>query len=405
MNSLWFFSIEGKADLPIFKILSPGVSGPSLQDLQNLFTVGSRYEGTVLDILPGEGALLRIAGQTVMAQTGRAIGRFAEAKLPLAKGLKAEFEVREVSPQVVLKMVGESPVVPQADSLGRTEEWQRESFRQFLTLRQETGNILDNVARQLRQTLDFSPDMAERLRPLSSLLDRVLMGQEPNPSVFKSMGLSWENKLSTHFLKGQISDSKGLVEMDIKGLVMQALNSLAGAEPDNALVRTLSSLLNLIEGYQSANMWLLSPVVPKADSPGRKGESVVFLPVWFSKQAGWGECELLLDREPDEKGGAKDGTDGPFRALFFLNMSRLGPMRVSLQVRDKKIKCLFMVADKTRQEYVTRSLPEISDRLASSGFTILSMECIRKEKKEIEDVSAWFETLKKVKQPLLHVVI
>jgi hypothetical protein len=381
--------IEGKADLPIFKILSPGVSGPSLQDLQNLFTVGSRYEGTVLDILPGEGALLRIAGQIVMAQTG----------LPLAKGLKAEFEVREVSPQVVLKMVGESPA----------EEWQRESFRQFLTLRQETGNILDNVARQLRQTLDSSPDMAERLRPLSSLLDRVLMGQEPNPSVFKLMGLSWENKLSTHFLschrschgqirlgeKGQLPDSRGLVETDIKGLVMQTVHSLSRSEPDSALARALSSLFNLIEGYQSANARLLSP----------EGEPAIFLPVWFSKQAGWGECELLLDREPDEKGGSKDGTDGPFRALFFLNMSRLGPMRVSLQVRDKKIKCLFMVADKTRQEYVTRSLPEISDRLASSGFTILSMECIRKEKKEIEDVSAWFETLKKVKQPLLHVVI
>ncbi|MDP2992797.1 MAG: hypothetical protein Q8N82_05470 [Deltaproteobacteria bacterium] len=319
--------IEGKADLPIFKILSAGGSGPSLQDLQNLFTIGSRYEGTVLDILPGEGALLRIAGQTVMAQTGRAIGRFAEAKLPLAKGLKAEFEVREVSPQVVLKMVGESPVVPQADSLGRTEEWQKESFRQFLTLRQETGYILDNVVRQLRQTLDSSPDMAERLRPLSSLLDRVLMGQEPNPSVFKSMGLSWENKLSTHFLKGQLPDSRGLLETDIKGLVMQTLNSLSGSKPDSALARALSSLLNLIEGYQSANMWLLSP----------EGESVVFLPVWFSKQAGWGECELLLDREPDEKGGAKDGTDGPFRALFFLNMSRLGPMRVSWLVRDIKI--------------------------------------------------------------------
>ncbi|MFZ5994815.1 MAG: flagellar hook-length control protein FliK [Thermodesulfobacteriota bacterium] len=367
--------IEGKADLPIFKILSAGGAGHSLQDLQNLFTVGSRYEGTVLDILPGEGALLRIAGQTVMAQTD----------LPLVKGLKAEFEVREVSPQVVLKMAVGTPA----------EEWQRDSFRQFFTLRQETGNILDNVARQLRQALDSSPDMAETLRPLSGLLDRVLMGQDPNPSVFKSMGLSWENKLRAHLLKGRLPDVRGLVETDIKGLVMQALSSLSGSEPDSAPARTLSSLLNLIEGYQSANMWLLSP----------EGESVVFLPVWFSKQAGWGECELLLDREPDEKGGAKDGTDGPFRALFFLNMSRLGPMRISLQVRDKKIKCLFMVADKTRQKYVTRSLPELNDRLASSGFTILSMECIRKEKKEIEDVSAWFETLKNIKQPLLHVVI
>ncbi|MEW5947810.1 MAG: hypothetical protein AB1711_00145 [Thermodesulfobacteriota bacterium] len=377
--------IEGKADLPIFKILSAGGAGHSLQDLQNLFTVGSRYEGTVLDILPGEGALLRIAGQTVMAQTD----------LPLVKGLKAEFEVREVSPQVVLKMAVGTP----------DEEWQRDSFRQFFTLRQETGNILDNVARQLRQALDSSADMAETLRPLSGLLDRILVGQDPNPSVFKAIGLSWENKLRTHLLKGQLPDSRGLVETDIKGLVMQALSSLSESGPDSAPARALSSLLNLIEGYQSANIRLLSPVVPEADSPGRKGESIVFLPVWFSKQAGWGECELLLDREPDEKGGAKDGRDGPFRALFFLNMSRLGPMRISLQVRDKKIKCLFMVADKTRQEYVTRSLPELSDRLVSTGFTILSMGCIRKEKKEIEDVSAWFETLKKVKQPLLHVVI
>ncbi|MDI6789161.1 MAG: flagellar hook-length control protein FliK [Thermodesulfobacteriota bacterium] len=367
--------IEGKADLPIFKILSAGGSGPSLQDLQNLFAVGSRYEGTVLDILPGEGALLRIAGQTVMAQTG----------LPLARGLKAEFEVREVSPQVVLKMVGESPA----------EEWQKESFRQLLTLRQKTGYILGNVARQLREMPDSSSHIAERLRPLSSLWDRILVAQDPNPSVFKLMGLGWENKLRTHFLKGQLPDSRGLVETDIKGLVMQTLNSLSGSKPDSALARALSSLLNLIEGYQSANMWFLSP----------EGESVVFLPVWFSKQAGWGECELLLDREPDEKGDSKDGSEGPFRALFFLNMSGLGPMRVSLEVRDKKIKCLFMVADKTRQEYVIRSLPELSDRLASSGFTILSMECIRKEKKEIEDVSVWFETLKKVKQPLLHVVI
>ncbi len=367
--------IEGKADLPIFNILSAGGSVPSLQDLQNLFAVGSRYEGTVLDILPGEGAFLRIAGQTVMAQTG----------LPLAKGLKAEFEVREVSPQVVLKMVVGMPA----------EEWQKESFRQLLTLRQETGYVLGNVARQLREILDSSSHIAERLRPLSSLLDRILVAQDPNPSVFNLMGLGWENKLRTHLLKGQLPDPRGLVETDMKGLVMQTLNSLAGAEPDNALARELSSLLNLIEGYQSANMWPSSP----------QGGSAVFLPVWFSKQAGWGECELLLDRGPDEKGSSKDGADGPFRALFFLNMSRLGPMRASLQVRDKKIECLFMVADKTRQEYVTRSLPELGNRLVSSGFTILSMKCVRKEKKEIEDVSTWFETLKKVKQPLLHVVV
>ncbi|MEW6326980.1 MAG: hypothetical protein AB1487_05220 [Thermodesulfobacteriota bacterium] len=377
--------IDGKIDLPIFKILSPGGSGLSLQDIQNLFTIGSRYEGTVLDILPGEGALLRIAGQTVMARTG----------LPLAKGLKAEFEVREVSPEVVLKIVGETP----------SEEWHRESFRQFLTLRQETGNILGTVARQLREMLDSSSHIAERLRPLSRLWDEILVAQDPNPSVFKLMGLGWENRLKTHFLschrqirlgeKDQLSDSRGLVETDMKGLVMQTLNSLSGSDPNSALARTLSSLLSLIEGYQSANMQLLS----------LEGESVVFLPVWFSKQAGWGECELLLDREPDQKGGSKDGAEGPFRALFFLNMSGLGPMRVSLQVRDKKIKCLFMVADKTRQEYITRSLPELSGRLASSGFMILSMECIRKEKRKIEDVSDWFETLKNIKQPLLHVII
>ncbi len=367
--------IGGTADFPIFKILSSGASGSSIRNLQNQLTVGSRYEGTVLDIIPGKGALLDIAGQTVIAQT----------ELPLAKGLNAGFEVREVHPQVVLRMVGETPA----------EGWQKEAFKQFLALRGETSGILNNITGRLVQILDSSPHMAARLGPLSSLWGKILVAEEPLPSVLKFIGLGWESRLKTCFLGERFSDLEILLETDLKGLVMQTLNSLSESESNQFLFRALSSLLNLIEGYQSANTLY----------PSQGAESIIFLPIWFSKQAGWGECELLLQREQDEVASPERSDGSSFRALFFLNMSRLGPMRISLQVSEKRINCIFMVSDEDKQKHVAGFLPELKERLVSEGFSVRSMECMRREEKEMEDVSTWFETLKKVRQPLLHVVI
>ncbi len=368
--------IEVNPNLPITKMSAGVTEGPgSLRSLQSLLKLDSFYEGTVLDLLPGRGIVLRLAGETITAQTD----------VVLAKGTTATFQVRAVDPQIVLKVIAEKPA----------EAWPKEAFRQLITLRNDTAKILEAVTEQLSQArCDAGQEHPEGLTHLTRLWDKVLLPRPSMEQVLKSIGLNWEGKLAQSLLKGETSDFAQLIRSDLKALATEVLQNLSAQESGDGLTRALSSLLNLVEGYQSANLLLAST-----------GETGIFFPVWFSEGSGWGECELLLGKDRGGKEGNKEGKGAPYSVLFFLNMSQLGPMRISLQVMDKNVNCQFAVDSKGKQEYVEALLPELRERVSSSGFAILSMECVSKGKEEIEDVSSWFEILSDFRQPLLHVVI
>ncbi len=365
-----------KPDLSVLKVVSPrdAPASTALRNLQGLLRPGLACNGTVIEVLPGEGVLLRLAGETVMART----------EVALTQGTAAEFLVKETHPQIILKLIDHPPV----------EERQRGIFRQLLSLRGQTASVLEALTTEIEAATGRLPEAANNLDRLAGLWHRILLSDQPDPQALKLTGLGWEGRLKAALAKGEPADLARLVETDLKGLAMQTLSALSEKTPESALGRALTSLLHLIEGYQAANTLLSS-----------YGEDGVFFPVWFSGGAGWGECEILLGKEGRDEDGSAQGGEERFRALFFLDMSRLGPIRINLQVSGRKVNCLFVVSDKERQEYLTASLPELKGRLADSGFSVLSVECATRDKDQIEAVSGWFEALGGTGRPLLHIVI
>lgn len=361
----------GEGPSPVFKILEPSGAAPSgsLQSLQNSLTPGTTCEGVVIDALPDNRVLLRIADQVVMAQT----------EIALPKGATTQFLVRETQPQIVLKMVG-----------GSEEVWQKEALREFLGLRNETGSILNKVTEFLGATGQETVGANER-NALAALWNNILLADTPDPLFFKMIGLDWEAKIRKHFVNNK--NAADVVEFDLKGMLSKALGAMSEEESGGG-IRRLSALLSLIEGYQAANSLVQA-----------NERHQLVIPIWFSASMGWGECEIL-ENEKGEDGSEPDSRSSKSLTIaILLKMSRLGSLYIDLQYLNKIMTCRFTVTDKPKQEYISAFLPELKERLISSGFSIQSMECICKNEEEIEHEPHWLDVLRTAKRPLFHVVI
>ncbi|MFH1147781.1 MAG: flagellar hook-length control protein FliK, partial [Pseudomonadota bacterium] len=343
----------GEGASPVFRILGPSGAAPSgtLQSLQNTLTPGSTWQGTVVDVLPDNRVILQIGDQVVMAQT----------EIDLPKGARAEFLVKATQPQIVLKMVGGSEV----------EVWQKDALKEFLRLRNDTGSILNRVTEFL-STAGPETIGANEKNALAALWDKILLGETPSASFFKLIGVDWEAKIKGYFASN--NEAADFMEFDLKGVLSRILGTMPEEGSPGGLNRELSALLTLVEGYQATNSVLQA-----------NERHQIVLPVWFSGNTGWGECDIVIDEEGD--GGSKTGSRSSksLTIAILLRMSRLGTLCIDVRSLDKVMTCRFTATENRTRDYISAFLPELKERLVSSGFSIQSMECVCRKKEEIQD--------------------
>ncbi|MBU0479610.1 MAG: flagellar hook-length control protein FliK [Proteobacteria bacterium] len=94
-------------------------------------------------------------------------------------------------------------------------------------------------------------------------------------------------------------------------------------------------------------------------------------PCFFSASEGWGQWMFFAER----KEGAAGGIAGGYCLDFFLEMSRLGEIHLSLEVGPEELIGSFLVGDKKVRDFLRANLNELRKLLHENGFARVSLNC------------------------------
>lgn len=198
-------------------------------------------------------------------------------------------------------------------------------------------------------------------------------GSKPDPDMLKIMidklGLNWEAKLLKVLINKTITRDAAyrdhldkLINGDLKGLVSRFLNL------KDAKGAVFKRFVSTMENIQLLNRLGLEQ--------GRK----IFLPVPMQFSDGLfivGELLIHLpQKERDEDDHGRQKTDKkPFRIIFLLELSNLGPVRVELTTKGDKIEARFLLATRETKTFIENNLQPFIASLNDRGFTILQIDC------------------------------
>jgi hypothetical protein len=195
-------------------------------------------------------------------------------------------------------------------------------------------------------------------------------------SFIDGSGMIWEHKLRSLLLSGvqSRSQAEALMGQDLKAL---ALSSLA----DVGATKLLSAdgagrFLDALEQLQLLNLSGLE----------EKGKLLFIVPM--QSDEGFSFAQLLIDlgrKEGDE--ASRNEKDKVLRLSLFLDMSRLGPVRVDASIFKKVIRIGFLVCNEESQALVDRSADHLKEYLERHGFSVQQVTCQLEEQNSLADTS------------------
>jgi hypothetical protein len=314
--------------------------GTDYQYLLRLFK-DEVVEGKVLESYTLDRALLLLKGKKVHART----------HVPLREGSVLSFKVQQVSPTPILRLIGAR--FTHADAVN--------------------GSIILPAIKQnlWREVMENMPQYGLPREALSlfrklmiNLSMRLFAGSSPELlKVFiDQSGFRWEAKLKEMLLNRGIGqgDLNELLARDLKGL---SSKFLVNQEQKGGLERLIST----IENVQLLNKFGLE----------QKGK--LFFPIPLQFPDGHFTVGQLLIQLPQsqEDEGKRAREDGKriFRITFLLELSRLGPLRADLALREKDITGKILITRQEAKSRIEKGLPILVDRMRERGFSIHSMEC------------------------------
>jgi hypothetical protein len=218
------------------------------------------------------------------------------------------------------------------------------------------------------------PSIAKRIENLCS---GVLPGKRGVESAgvktfLEGCGFLWENKLRKLVLNhrtGQFHLERQ-IDHDLKGLALQAMAEKGGSHVLNRGV--IETFVDHIQKFQLLNLSGLE----------EKGRLLFFIPVQFDD--GMRFAQLLLDLGDRQQKKEISQKNGVIRASLFLEMTRLGPVRVDATMNNKSIVIGFIVTEHVVQKIVDDHVSILRDQLERHGFSVSSMRCRIRDRKDLE---------------------
>ncbi len=295
-------------------------------------------------------ARLTILGKSVSAQT----------HLPLQKGQKMVLRVTQAGAHPRFQMVetrgGDGLQVPSdtLQILGRSGPYAMLS-RLFKTLAGSdtaSGGPFGTAAvkrmARLWAAMAESADQPDR-QAVQSFLTRG--------------GMTWENKLVS-ILNAQKTLPPALVQRLIQGdLKALALLATQGAAEDNTpWMEDMRAFLDGLERLQ-----LLNHQISK-----ESGRYVVPLPFLLDEQLQFGQMLIDLGKEPLT---AMEKKDRVVRVSLLLEMSNLGHLEAEINMLKNAMTLIFRVEDDAARTLIDSHLPQLAEKLTSTGFHVHEMRC------------------------------
>lgn len=300
-------------------------------------------EGKILKILANDTLLISINGRELTART----------KLPLKPGQTMAFRIENTQPLPTLKPVG----------LKLTGADSALVLRTLAAIKQNIWQTAANLAGHGKNAdfAMFKALMQEISQGVFTKAEAGLLG-----AIIDKSGLNLEAKLKKG-LMSQKAPAKWLPKLlsgDLKGLAARIL----AQEPETAAV--LEKFIGTLEDIQVFNQ------------QGFSQEGKLFLPIPFQFGDNFFTMGQLLLQVPNEQEEASRRTDGdaPFyRAVFMLEMSRLGPLRAEMGIKAKTIFGKLWLTDSKSTQLVKKELPALTEALSAHGFKVDYFECSQKD--------------------------
>ncbi len=307
-------------------------SGPSARTAKPMagFSAGQQLSGRVLSLESDSRVVLDINGRPVTAYSA----------VQLQVGEKVEFVVSRGGDTPWLALKNEGPA--------------QQLFRLLAT--DAVGRIAEKIDLLFTENLSAAqtPDSV-RFFPFATLLSSLQIAGQPTLDNLLLSLLSFAPAKSAKLTATLIPQEKELLQL-LAHLQKYSPQPMA----DQGALRQLVSLQQAFLGFnqQAGNNLLL------------------IAPLFFAGKSGWGEW---LVRQEKEQAPNQTGGKASLRFDFFLQLSNLGEMQLSLQVRDQNLQGTFFLEDRAMVEHLSARLGKLQESLAGQGFEAPSFHCRIKE--------------------------
>lgn len=335
------------------KAFLPGIFGKTTDTTKSAkfgeqdLAPGREIKGTVLEVLPGNRALVRLMGQTINA----------ESETPLKQGQSLELVVEQTTPRLVLSLGG-----------GQTKPASllNQALGELLAGNQNIGKHISNLL-----SIDFksSPlpdqDLQQSVLKLQDAVSQITIddAKSQNAQAIRQAlselpgkaGLNQEALLA----KGQIpaDNIRSLVSLIVSRLDQQITN-LAGGDPARAAdLRQFATAAKSLGSLMEANAKANSELMP------REASLLLLLPMLIGEGLDRGQLLFDLHSSRTEHEGGKIT-----RMVFFLHLSGLGPLVIEAQAAPGLLKADFMVDQPDKARFLKDRLPELSEALGQLGY-------------------------------------
>ncbi|MBW1613605.1 MAG: flagellar hook-length control protein FliK [Deltaproteobacteria bacterium] len=328
--------------------LQPEANSKSLLKLSKNEVV----EGKVLRLFSSGNVSLLIKGRGVMARS----------YVPLKEGNILSLKVEETEPIPTLKLLG----IKFTDS------------NAINTSSILLSAIKENLWRSTFENINHHGLPKEALSPFKELTHDLSMGlfSRSTPKllweIIDKSGLNWEAKLRKIFLGKKIGGAANLDKLmqgDLKGLTSRLV---ALKEEDGVFLKRFVSAIK--------NIQLLNHL-------GLEQDRKIFIPIPIQFPDGLFTLgQLLIHLGQKEKDGntRKKSDKNPFRIMFLLELSNLGPLRADLSIKGKEIGGRFLITKEEIKFFIKNNIPSLIKKLKDKGFTVSSIECHLKDPEAVK---------------------
>jgi hypothetical protein len=401
-------------------VLSAALKAFGQKEMDAIFSKGDVLEGSVLKTLGDNQAIVRFRGVDLMAVT----------QSRLAEGQKITGKVESVTPQFTVSLIAGKTasearttgllrlLLPSKAPMGEALARALEAVRgEPASAEGQPGDVLKNLAGDLEKIMSANlekmapQDVRQALKNsgvyLESLLGKAAEGLVTRQELKAGLAVDLKANLAKalNIIEGKIANLVAALETlpetatltqaaakpmpgdaavsaqpqpapKLSADVAQAAlapKSPVGATPDEgeAALKELSRLHDTAKSLRSAlsNIELTQLLNSAGKKAGTTGEGVLMYQIPYMQNGAPETAKVYLKPEEDGEGGGGGKKKGGKKSLvFMLNMTRLGPVRVDVNVGAGHAHGFVYVENDDVAAHVRDSLKELTSALEPAGY-------------------------------------
>ena len=333
---------------PFFRHRLPAATTSS--ESKNLpIRLGEILRGTVVQSLDPHRAWMKFGDQTILV----------ESKISLPQNTELAFVVKEIWPQIILRLLDGNSADPQVASL----------LKKYFSSDVPLEKILEQLSSLWEAEKEKWPLPLQKLREQFQLfIERFSFPRESSPQALRDLvadsGLFWEARIKQWMEGRGNAPFVQLLQKDFKGFGLKFLAQLKEGFPQGkAAGEAFQAVGELLDGLEGILRKIEFYQILTHQPPEGQERMFLLLPFWLGTHLQFVELCLSFPREKEKASGEEEHT-----LLFLLQLPELGKLRVEVKVKQKNLFCIFLSPDPGITRFIQASVPNLEKRLEYLGF-------------------------------------